>query len=135
MEEKLPARERWLWVIPIVLALAIAGFMLYQRRVPSPEVPIGLHAVGEAQSVQLTWAANSEAIRGADHAEINIDDGGKNLLISLTADQLHAGKISYLPQSSDVGFAMTVYPPNGDPIHDSTRLLAPVFAPPRNHRN
>jgi len=123
-------RERWLWVIPIVLALLIAGFMLYQRRVPSPDAPIALHAVAEAQSVQLAWNTDSAAIRGAQRAEINIDDGGKSSLISLTRGQLQAGKISYLPQSSDVGFAMTVFPAGGDPIHDSTRLIAPVFAVP-----
>jgi hypothetical protein len=38
--------------------------------------------------------------------------------------------MSYLPQSSDVGFEITVYPTNGDPIHDSTRLIAPGFRAP-----
>jgi len=32
VEERLPTHERWLWAIPIVLALGIAAFMLYQRR-------------------------------------------------------------------------------------------------------
>jgi proteasome lid subunit RPN8/RPN11 len=130
VEEDLPARERWLWAIPIALALAIAGFLLYQRR-PSPNASISLRAISEAQTVQLAWDANSRLIRDADHAEMEINDGAKDSHVSLTSDQLHAGKMSYLPQSNDVGFSMTVYPANGEPIHDSARLVAPVANAPQ----
>src|SRR5580698_2298714 len=130
VEEDLPARERWLWAIPIALALAIAAFLLYQRR-PSPNAAISLRAISEAQTVQLAWDANSRLIRNADHAEMEINDGAKDSHVSLTSDQLHAGKMSYLPQSNDVGFSMTVYPANGEPIHDSARLVAPVANAPQ----
>jgi proteasome lid subunit RPN8/RPN11 len=130
VEEDLPARERWLWAIPIALALAIAGFLLYQRR-PSPNAAISLRAISEAQTVQLAWDANSRLIRDADHAEMEINDGAKDSHVSLTSDQLHAGKMSYLPQSNDVGFSITVYPANGEPIHDSARLVAPVANAPQ----
>jgi hypothetical protein len=73
---------------------------------------------------------NSRAIRDADRGEIKIDDGGKSSEVALTSDQLHAGKMSYLPQSGDVGFEMTVYPANGEPIQESTRLVAPAFNAP-----
>jgi proteasome lid subunit RPN8/RPN11 len=131
VEEDLPARERWLWAIPIALALAIAAFLLYQRRDPSPNAAISLRAISEAQTVQLAWDANSRLIRDADHAEMEINDGGKDSHVSLTSDQLHAGKMSYLPQSNDVGFSMTVYPANGEPTHDSARLVAPVANAPQ----
>src|SRR5580658_3511178 len=130
VEEDLPARERWLWAIPVALALAIAAFLLYQRR-PSPNAAISLRAISEAQTVQLAWDANSRLIRDADHAEMEINDGAKDSHVSLTSDQLHAGKMSYLPQSNDVGFSMTVYPANGEPTHDSARLVAPVANAPQ----
>jgi proteasome lid subunit RPN8/RPN11 len=130
VEEDLPARERWLWAIPVALALAIAAFLLYQRR-PSPNAAISLRAISEAQTVQLAWDANSRLIRDADHAEMEINDGAKDSHVSLTSDQLHAGKMSYLPQSNDVGFSMTVYPANGEPIHDTARLIAPVANAPK----
>jgi hypothetical protein len=129
IEEPLPSHERWLWAIPIVLALGIAGFMLNQRRAVPPNA-IALRAVSEAQAVQLAWDANSRAIRNSDHADMQIDDGGNSSHLSLSNDQLRAGKMSYLPQSADVGVSMTVYPANGDPIHDSTRLVMPSFTPP-----
>ena len=130
MDERVPTRERWLWAVPILLALGIAAFLLYQRRAPSPHESIALRAVGEAQSVQLAWNVNSRAIRDSDGAEIEINDGGKSSQVSLTSDQLRTGKMSYLPQSSDVSFEMTVHPANSDPIHDSARLIAPVFSLP-----
>lgn len=132
IEDRLPARERWLWAIPIVLALGIAAIMLNQRHTSpgSPGAAIALRALSEAQTVQLAWDANSRPVRDSGHAEIQIDDGGSSSLVSLTADQLHAGKISYLPQSSDLGFVMTVYPANGEPIQDFTRLIAPTHAAP-----
>jgi proteasome lid subunit RPN8/RPN11 len=132
LDESVPTRERWLWAIPIVLALGIAAFLLNQRRDPSASSSIALRALSEAQTVQLVWDANSRAVRDSDSGEIEINDGGKNSLVSLTADQLRAGKLSYLPQSSDVGFVMTVHPANGDPIHDSTRLIAPALNPALN---
>jgi len=129
-EEAVPSHERWLWAIPIVLALGIAAFMLHQRHPPVASGTVGLRAWSEAQTVQLAWDANSSAIRDADHAAMEINDGGKSSQISFNADQLHAGKMSYLPESGDVGFTMTVYPANGDPIHDYTRLIAPNFTAP-----
>jgi hypothetical protein len=131
VDERVPTHERWLWAIPILLALGIAAFLLYQRRVPSPNTALGLRALAEAQTVQLAWDGNSRVVRDSDRGEMEIKDGGKSSQVSLTSDQLQAGKMSYLPQSSDVSFAMTVYPANGEPIHDSTRLIAPAFSAPR----
>jgi proteasome lid subunit RPN8/RPN11 len=132
LDDSVPTRERWLWAIPILLALGIAAFLLNQRRDPSASSSIALRALSEAQTVQLVWDASSRAVRDSESGEIEINDGGKNSLVSLTADQLRAGKLSYLPQSSDVGFVMTVHPANGDPIHDSTRLIAPALNPALN---
>ena len=130
IEEPLPTHERWFWAIPIVLALAIAAFMLYQRRAPSPGASIALRALSEAQTVRLVWDVNSRSILDSYRGEIDINDGGKHSQVSLTSDQLHAGKISYLPQSSDIAFMITVYSASGEPIHDATRLIAPVFNAP-----
>jgi proteasome lid subunit RPN8/RPN11 len=128
-EDRLPTNERWLWAIPVILALGIAAFVLYQRRAPSAN-GVALRASSEAQTVHLTWDASSRAIRDSYRGEIEISDGGKDSRISLSSEQLHAGKLSYLPQSADVVFEITVYPRNGDPIQDSTRLIAPVLSAP-----
>ncbi|HTC91512.1 MAG TPA: hypothetical protein VK686_24575 [Bryobacteraceae bacterium] len=122
MDEDLPARERWLWAIPILLALGIAAFVLYQRR---PPTSIALRASNEAQTAQLAWDANSRVVRDSDHGEIEINDGGKTSHVALTSEQLHAGKLSYVPLSGDITFAITIYPTaGGEPLHDSTRFIA-----------
>jgi hypothetical protein len=80
--------------------------------------------------VQLAWDANARGIRDSFRGEMEINDGSKSSQVSLTSDQLHAGKMSYQRQSGDVGFGLTVYPTNGDPIHDFTRLIAPMLEAP-----
>lgn len=127
MDEQVPARERWLWAVPVLLALGIAAFMLYQRRTPSPNASIALQAVSEGQNVQLTWNGDSRAVRDAYRGKIDIVDGSRSSQIALTADELHAGRLTYLPQSGDVDFALTIYPPSGDALHDSTRFIAPAL--------
>lgn len=127
-EERLPAKERWLWAVPILLAIGIAAFVLYERPVVASNA-IGLRATADAQTVQLGWDSNSRAVRGSPTGEIDVSDGGASSKISLSSDQLRAGKMSYQPQSADVGFEMIVYPASGAPIHDSTRLVVPGFKP------
>jgi len=129
LDEGPPSRERWMWAIPIVLALAIAGVLLYQRS-PSAARSIGLKATNEAQTVQFVWDAKSPVVRDSHRGDLEISDAGKTATIPLTSDQLHSGKMSYLPQSSEVSVVMTVYPASGDPIHDSTTLVAPMFPLP-----
>src|SRR5581483_1782370 len=72
-----PARERWLWAIPIVLALSIAAVVLYQRK-PAAGHSIGLRASNEAQTVQFVWDANSPAVRDAHRGELEVSDAGKS---------------------------------------------------------
>jgi hypothetical protein len=96
--------------------------MLYQRRAPTS---IALHASNEAQTAQLAWDANSRVVRDSDHGDIEINDGGKTSHVALTSEQLHAGKLSYVPLSGDVTFVLTIYPAaGGEPLHDSTRFIA-----------
>lgn len=125
-EERMPAKERWLWAVPVLLAIGIAAFVLYERPVAAAN-PIALRATADARTVQLAWDANSSAVRDSPSGEIDVSDGGAGAKISLSSDQLRAGKMSYQPQSPDVGFEMIVYPSNGAPIHDSTRMVVAGF--------
>lgn len=125
LDEEPPRRERWLWTIPVVLALVIAGFLLYQRTSSSSASSVGLHASMDGQSALLAWDTGSRTIHDSFRGELEINDGSRDSHISLTTDQLHAGKLTYLPQSGDVTFALTVYTTNGDSTRDSTRLIAP----------
>jgi proteasome lid subunit RPN8/RPN11 len=125
-DEPLPTRERWLWAIPIALALGLAAWSLYHRQQPATIGPMAFRiASSSAGIVQLEWDPNSKAIRDSDHGEIDITDSGGASQVSCTSDQLHSGKMSYVPRSNDVGFELTVYPTRGAPVHETARLIAP----------
>jgi len=127
IDEPLPVRERWLWAIPIALALALAAWMLYHRQKPAGNETMALHVASNAAgTVQLEWDANSRAVRDAERGELDITDDGKTSEIAFSSDQLHAGKMTYVAQSSDVGFQLTVYPASGVPVRETTRLIAPA---------
>ncbi len=127
-EERLPVKERWLWAVPILLAAGIAAFVLHERPITASNA-IGLRATADAQTVRLAWDANSRAVRDSLGGEIDVSDGGASSKIPLSGDQLRAGKASYQPQSGDMDFEMIVYPADGQPIHDSTRMVVPGFKP------
>jgi hypothetical protein len=125
-DEPLAARERWLWAIPIALALGIAGWLLYQRQKPQATSPLAFRITSNTdRTAQMEWNPDSRPVRASERGEIDITDGGKSSQIALSSDQLHAGKMTYLAQSGDVGFELIVYPAAGAAIHESTRLIAP----------
>jgi JAB1/Mov34/MPN/PAD-1 ubiquitin protease len=140
IDEPLPARERWLWAIPIALALGIAGWLLYVSLVkpraqkPVGSVPMGFHVASSVgRTAQLEWDANAGAVRDGQRGELDVNDGGKSSQIALSSDQLHAGKMTYLAQSGDVGFDLAVYASSGAALHESTRLVAPAVSEPPPH--
>ena len=131
IDEPLPVRERWLWAIPIALALGLATWMLYHRQKPAESSPVAFRVSSNAPgTVQLEWDPNSRAVRDSERGEIDITDDGKTSQVSFSSDQLHAGKLTYVPRSSDVGFQLTVYPARGAPVHETTRLIAPASSAP-----
>jgi len=125
-DEPLPTRERWLWAIPIALAMGIAGWLLYQHQQPAASSPIAFRiSATTGRTAQLEWDSNSTVVRNSDRGEIDITDGGKNSQIALSSDQLHSGKMTYVAQSGDAGFDLVLYPANGAPVHATTRLIVP----------
>jgi hypothetical protein len=125
------ARERWLWAIPIALALGLAVWLLDHRQKPVESPPMAFHiSSNAARTVQLEWAPNSRAIRDSGRGEIDITDDGKTSQVVLSREQLRSGRLAYLRQSGDVGFQFTVYPASGATVHESTRLIAPAFSAP-----
>ena len=127
IEEPLPTRERWLWAIPIALALGLAFWSLSHRQKPVETSPLAFRiSSNAARTVQLEWNAKSPALRDAEHGEIDITDDGKITQVPLSSNQLHSGRMAYLRQSNDVGFQLNAYPESGAPVHESARLIAPA---------
>jgi JAB1/Mov34/MPN/PAD-1 ubiquitin protease len=127
IEEPVPTRERWLWAIPIALALGLAAWSLYHRQKPVETSPLAFRiSSNAARTVQLEWNPKSPALRDAEHGEIDITDDGKTTQVPLSSNQLHSGRMAYIRQSNDVGFQLNAYPESRAPVHETARLIAPA---------
>jgi proteasome lid subunit RPN8/RPN11 len=130
-DEPLPTRERWLWAIPILLALGIAGWLLYHHHAPAQTSTLAFRVSGSPGGVaQLEWNADSSVVRNSEHGEIDINDSGKTSQVMLSSDQLHFGKLIYLAQSGKVAFDLIAFPSNGTPVHEKASLIDPSFTAP-----
>jgi hypothetical protein len=121
-------RVRWLWAIAILLIASIGGFIIKGRSSPRFE-PFRLRVSVARQTMQVEWDRNSPLMQAARAAVLDIRDGGKSTRFALSPDEIRAGTMSYVRQSSDVDLVMTVYPPTGPGVQGSGRLLAAPDAP------
>ncbi len=108
---KKPKRSAALmWVVPVaalVMASAVAGYLVYRPRTPAPlaraarrvdQVPGNALALSVSQIEQnftLTWDRQSPVIGSAKGGVLAISEGSLNREIALTAEQLHTGGLVY----------------------------------------
>ena len=119
-----PNRDRWLWAIPVLLALIIAGMMIKEMFLQPYNQPFSFRAYDAGPTVQIEWDPNSEPVRNSPTAEVDIKDGGETPHYSLTADQLRDGKMTYVRHSADLELRMTVHPQGRSAVQEFARLVA-----------
>ncbi len=117
---------RWLWAIPTLIAMILAGALIK----PSHPAPANPGIFLRVQDAQINWDENSSTVRGAKRAEIEIQDGGQPSHFQLAGAQLARGKMAWQRHSADVQVRMTVYPANGEPVRESARLLISTVSVP-----
>ncbi len=116
-------RGGWMWAIPGSLALIIAVVLAKDRLVPPINQPFSFRAYDSGQTAELAWDPKSPTIQTARSAALDIKDGGETQHYSLTAEQLRAGKMTYLRHSADLELRMTVYPAQGASLQEYARLV------------
>ncbi len=135
----------WWWVAPCLLALAAFAFVLkplsrfgglapersvdsLERRLPSQ---LGFSASHEGSDWRLVWNRDALARLNAVGAMLTIRDGGNDRLQFLSAQDLAAGSIFYVPRTSDLTFNLKVVPAGGPDVEEQIRVLgsAPDNAP------
>ena len=119
----------WLWMVPVVLGLVVAGFLIKERYL-TPRQPFSLHVYDAGETVQIEWNQNSAPIRDAHIGVIDIKDGGETKRYSLADDELRAGKMSYLRRGGDLELRMTVYPVGSTAVQEFAHFLDPGPATP-----
>jgi hypothetical protein len=123
---------RWLWMIPGCLAMLIVGAIINQKfgqqLMPAVNPQISFRAYTAGETVQVEWDINSASVLSAKQAVLELSDGSDDKHkqhYSLTAAQIHGGKLTYPRPASDVDLRMTVYPAIGSPVQESVRLVGP----------
>ncbi|HLG99043.1 MAG TPA: hypothetical protein VKX49_22215 [Bryobacteraceae bacterium] len=121
--------SRWLWLIPVLAVLGVILFLLMQKT-PTPVQSFSLRVASEGETVEISWDPDSVPVREAERGSIDIQDGPTKKSISLSSDQLHAGKTTYARQSGDVALQMNIFGAGGHEFHEFARLVAqPVPSP------
>jgi hypothetical protein len=122
---------RWLWAIPTLLAMVLAGMLIKPQRPDPVSQEIFLRIQGDGPALQIKWDPSSTSVRGAKRVEIEIQDGGQPSHFQLAGAQLSSGTLAWQRRSGDVRVQMTVYLAGGAVVRESARLaVATVSAPP-----
>jgi len=114
----------WLWLLPVVLGLIVAGFLVKEKYLSLP-MPLSLHIYDAGEMLQVEWNQNADSVRNSHLGVIDINDGGETKRYSLADEELHSGKMSYLRHAGDLELRMTVYPAGSTPLQEFARFLDP----------
>ena len=129
LERPAPQR-RWLRMLPVILGLMVAGFLVKERYLPENQ-PFSFHVYDTGGTVQIEWNQNSKPVRNSHVGIIDIKDNGETKRYALDDDELHAGKMTYLRHGGDLELRMTVYPAGSTAIQEFAHFLdpGPAIAP------
>jgi hypothetical protein len=120
-------RRRWMWLIPALLGVIVASTLYYRSaggsQGGSKPASFGLRATDEGGVLRVQWDRNSETIRQATRASLEIRDGSAP--IALDANGLQRGFVDYSRKSSDLELRMTIFPASGVPRQETTKFLGP----------
>ncbi len=122
--ERRTAHRRWLWMLPVCLALLIAGVLVKQKFL-GVEQSFSFQVNDAAGTLQIVWDANAPPVRASHLAVIDIQDGNETKRLSLSDDDLHQGRMNYVRHGGDVELRMAVYPVGSTSIQKFVRFIDP----------
>ena len=128
-----PVKRRipgFVWPVSALAASLICAVLLrdhqYEEPVPvSASASIGLKAEHVGDELHFTWDRGADPVRNATAGTIAVTDGEARKTGSLDASQVQSGSLKYSPDSGNVNFELQVKPPDGAPVQESVRTIAP----------
>lgn len=131
---------RWLWAIPVVVALAVAGWLLTVRYFePPPASGLALRLQDSPGSqLHIDWDRDSRAIQVAQRGLLEISDDGQARNFDLDAEQLQKGTFTYVRRSGNVRVKLRVVNVNdvAHPVEEIAQFVgAAADDPPAAHEN
>lgn len=128
-----PARSgsRWIWAIPGLLTLVLAGAIVRDRIAPVPQKPISLRLQQHDGQITFLWDGNSPTVKGAFGGSIEIVDnrGGEHL--ELTREQLRNGFVDSGRKPGDLEATLILRLKGGATTREVARYVGPVGPPPQ----
>jgi hypothetical protein len=140
-----PVRRRGLmsWVFAIVGLVVIgAGAAAFLLRLPpfadrpepqpvSSQIPsgqavpgdIGFQVESRRTDLRITWDQLAEPLKRARIGLLTISDGESKREVPLTAEQLHAGSVSYTPLTSQIDLRLEVFTETGERISEQALAI------------
>ena len=113
-------------------------------RIVDPAATIGLNTVDAAGQLQIRWDANSNPVRSATTASLEIGDGDSpRRVVPLAVPQLASGVFTYQRRNERVDLTLVLGQPGGASLRQATSFLGPkppappkpvAPAPPPNNR-
>jgi hypothetical protein len=91
---------------------------------PKPAVNLGLRAIGTGEQLRVEWNAGSPLVHEAQHATVEVNDGGKATKLLLNTNHLRMGSFEFVRQSNDVEFVFTLHRANQAPVQEWTRFIS-----------
>jgi hypothetical protein len=128
--ERTKAPRGWLWTLPVILGMIVAGFLIKEKYLASGNQPFSFHVFDAGETVQIEWDQNAAPIRKAHLGVIDVKDSGETKRYPLADDELHSGKMSYVRRGGDLELRMTVYPVGLNPVQEFAHFLDPGPATP-----
>jgi len=112
----------------IVVLFFYPGIMRTGSKAPTTTAvdtsPLQLRVERTAGELLLTWNRDSDAIRGATKAVLQINDGDQHENVEMDLAQLRNGSIVYSPSGADISFKMEVTGKNDQKVaSESVRVL------------
>jgi len=120
----------WLWMLPVILGLIVAGFLVKERYLAPQHQPFSLHVYDAGETVRIEWDQSAAPIRNSHIGVIDIKDGGETKRYALADEELRAGKMSYQRRGGDLELRMTVYPVGSTAMQEFAHFLDPGPAAP-----
>lgn len=110
MSDKKPL-EFWLGLWTLILFAAAAGVALYRPKPAKAKLTpsaLTLRATDEAGRMRIDWDTAAAAIRSADEAVLEVEDGGQITKYPVDAKILRSGGLDYMRKSPDVLLTLTL---------------------------
>ena len=121
-----PRSWRALWVVGVLgLIAALVGFLLLRPRLPR-DTDVALRMTAARGVVFLEWNPQSPAVAQAAAGQLDVEDGeNPRLAIQLRPEDLRAGRVSFVPHSSQLHARLRLFDRNQSPQDFVANFIAP----------